>query len=374
VRSQPAAAAAVTAVRPPSARNPLQRIEWVLDASALSRSKRAKLARTGVGMLFLTFGCLALAIGASHDDITLTPLLFVLGSIPVFLNRFGRFGRFFLPVILAMLAYGFVAEYVTRFKLAVHFTPQISIEEHLTPGAALPTVWLQEHLYSGRTGPLEILSVAAYASHFVVPLVLGAALAICGRSREFKLLMFGLLTVSVLGSITFLLAPTAPPWLAAQEGYLSGVQHILKQSLYDLHMTSIAAFEGDASKYDITAAVPSLHAAFPLISLLTVVSSRRLPRWVAGALGIQLLAVAFAIVYMGEHYVLDAIVGLAYAAVAWLAVRWLLGAEAEDQAADAGAEASAVLARRRVPRRRPLSAKGMGRPSLSRVSRTPRER
>jgi hypothetical protein len=323
VRDARPAEAAVIDAPAPSLRDPLKRIEWVLDESSVSRSGRARTARLGIGVLFLVFGCLALVIGAREDALTLTPLLFIVGSVPIFLNRFGRFGRFFLPVVLGMLAYAFVSSYVTRYSLGVHFTPQISVEQHLTPGSALPTVWLQQHLYSGRTGALEVFSVAAYISHFVVPLLIGAVLAIAGRSRDFKILMFGILTVSVLGSITFLVAPTAPPWLAAQDGYIGGVHHILKQTLFDLHMTSLANVEGDAGKYDITAAVPSLHAAFPLIVLLTVVNAR-LPRWVAGLVGVQLLSVLFSIVYLGEHYVVDAVVGLAYGAVAWLVVRWVL--------------------------------------------------
>jgi PAP2 superfamily len=330
---RPAEAALVDGTAAPSLRDPLERIEWVLDHSSISRSRRAKAARIGIGVLFLVFGLLALVIGARHDDLTLMPLLFIVGSIPIFMNRFGRFGRFFLPVILGMMAYAAVTSWVTRFKLGVHVTPQIWAERHLTPGSRIPTVWLQEHLYHGRTGWLEVFSVAAYISHFVVPLLVAAALAIAGRSRDFKILMFGILTVSVLGSITFLVAPTAPPWLASQDGSIGGVHHILKQSLFDLHMTSLAGVEGDAGKYDVTAAVPSLHAAFPLIVLLTVVNAR-LPRWVAGLVAFQLVAVIFAIVYLGEHYVFDALVGLVFAAVAWLAVRWVLADEpAEEPAA-----------------------------------------
>jgi membrane-associated phospholipid phosphatase len=173
--------------------------------------------------------------------------------------------------------------------------------------------------------------------------VLGLALAIGGRGRDFKLLMFGILSVAVLGSITFLVAPTAPPWLAADEGYISGVHHVLKQSLLDLHMTSLAGLEGDASKYDVTAAVPSLHAAFPLTCLLTCINAR-LPRWVVGAFVIDLLSVVFAIVYMGEHYLFDAIVGAGYAVVAWLLVRWLLGSD-ERPAASSSPEPAILPAR-----------------------------
>ena len=265
VGEAPVEAAVLGAPRAPSVRNPLRRIEWVLDESSLSQSHRAQGARIAVGTLFVIFGTVALVLGVKQDAVTLTPLMFIVGAIPIFMNRFGRFGRFFVPVVLGLFAYKFLSEYVIRYKLGVHYTPQIRIEEALTPGSSVPSVWLQEHLYHGRTGPLEVFSVVAYISHFIVPFVVAAVLAIYGRSREFKLMMFAILTVFVLAAITFLVAPTAPPWLAARHGYLTGVHHILKQSMYDSHMSSLAAIEGDGTKYDLTAAVPSLHAAFPLI-------------------------------------------------------------------------------------------------------------
>jgi membrane-associated phospholipid phosphatase len=38
------------------------------------------------------------------------------------------------------------------------------------------------------------------------------------------------------------------------------------------------------------------------------------------------LGVVFAIVYTGEHYLVDAIIGAIYALVAWCLVQWALGA------------------------------------------------
>ena len=172
---------------------------------------------------------------------------------------------------------------------------------------------------AGR-GPVETACIVVYLGHFVVPLALGAFLALSDRAREFKLLMFGILTVSVLGAITFVIAPSAPPWLAAEQGHLADVHHLLKLGLRDLHMDSLAALEGDATKYDVTAAVPSLHAAFPFICLSRGMAGEAPERGVLALLAANLLAVLFAIVYLGEHYVVDAVVGLTYAAVSVVVV------------------------------------------------------
>jgi membrane-associated phospholipid phosphatase len=101
------------------------------------------------------------------------------------------------------------------------------------------------------------------------------------------------------------------------------VHHLLKQSLADLHLSGIAKIDGDPKHYNIVAACPSLHAAFPLICLLV---ARRfgLPRWVQVALAFQFVGVAFAIVYTGEHYVVDVLAGALYAVVVFRLITALL--------------------------------------------------
>jgi PAP2 superfamily len=308
----------------PSWRRPLRRIEWVLDQSSAAQSATASSARAFVGVLFLVYGQLQFGIEAKHDDVRPLPLFFVVFAIPMFTNRLGSFGRYFLPVFIGLFAYGAAASYATRFKLHVHYLPQIKFDRLLTFRGEVPSAWLQQHLYHGHTGPLEALAVLAYCGHFFVPFALGAALIVTRRVRNFNLLMFSILTAAIAAMVVFVAMPTAPPWLAAQEGHLTGVHHILKQALYDLHMSSLGAVEGDASKYDVTAAVPSLHTTFPLLCLLAA-RHARLPRPVIVALSVNLLAVVFAIVYTGEHYVADVAAGAVLAVAAWRIVLALEG-------------------------------------------------
>lgn len=313
----------------PSFRNPLRRIEWLLDESQVSRSRSATRLRLAIGSIFLSYGLLLELLATAKGQVDLAPVCFIVGSAPILLNRLGRLGRYFIPVALGLFAYGITANYVVKYKLTVHYTPQIDIDRAIG-GGNLPTEWLQQHLYHGHTGVLEGVCVAAYLGHFVVPLALGGALALSDRARHFKFLMFSILVLAVLGAVTFVLAPTAPPWLAAQDGYITGVHHILKHGLTDLHLTSLAALEGDARAYDITAAVPSLHAAFPVVCLATAVRAR-MPSFVIAAIAIDYVVVVFAIVYLGEHYVFDALVGTTFAIVSIGLVGYLLrGEEAES--------------------------------------------
>jgi membrane-associated phospholipid phosphatase len=119
-----------------------------------------------------------------------------------------------------------------------------------------------------------------------------------------------LLATSFAAAVVFLVAPTAPPWLAAQRGLLPGVERIrLLGGPLVSHGTVQRLFDDNP-----VAAVPSLHAAYSLLVVLMVRQAwpRLTPLAVAYA-----LAMHFSVVYLGEHYVSDLVVGDVFAAVAW---------------------------------------------------------
>ena len=87
------------------------------------------------------------------------------------------------------------------------------------------------------------------------------------------------------------------------------------------------------------AAVPSLHAAY---SLLVVLIVRRIwPRLTPLAV-VYAIAMQFCVVYLGEHYVADLIVGDALALAVWWAVGRSRFAAPEVRRRGGGARASAA--------------------------------
>lgn len=250
-------------------------------------------------------------------------LLLFLFAAALFGNRVGRFLRDWSLVLAGIFAYAMSGRFAAGLDAAVYYTPQISAERVVTFGS-MPTLWLQDQLYRGGTGPLEAFAVAMYLSHFIAPLLLGFYLW-WRRSKGFTELMFTLLVLSVFAEITFVLAPTAPPWLAAQQGLLPEVHHVLRQGLFDLGLDQLGAMVGDSSRYNVVAAFPSLHAAFPVACLL-VALAYGLPRWIVVAQAAQMCGIFFAIVYSGDHYVVDVIGGAAYALTAWGVVHLALSA------------------------------------------------
>jgi hypothetical protein len=289
----------------------------------VTASKGAVRIRRALAVIFAAYGLFLSFAAIADGAIPAWPhAVMVMMALTLFTGRGGTFVRDWVPVILGFLAYTQAAQLAEQLHLSVHYLPQIEADRILGLGTT-PTQWLQDRLYSGRTGALEVAALVAYASHYFVPL--GVAFYVWwSRGREtFNTLILGLLAVSVLGEITFVLAPTAPPWLAAENGHLPHVHQILKQALASLHLDAAASLKGDASAYNIAAAVPSLHVAWPVIGLLAI-RTYRLPRWTLIVQAAQLTAVVFTIVYTGEHYVVDALAGALYAVAAWRLVQWTL--------------------------------------------------
>jgi hypothetical protein len=302
-----------------------------IDDAPASQTAAGARVRKGIAALIGCYAVVYLAQGALHGSlVSPVGLIMLMIAFALYTNRGGRFMRDWVPVLVGLLAYAATVAAVPSFGLEVHYWPQIDADRLLGFGT-LPTTWLQEHLYPGHTGPLEVFSVAMYISHFIAPLLLAFAIWAFWKNRGFSDLLFGLLAVSILANITFLLAPTAPPWLAAEHGLIPPVQPIIKNALFDLDLNALALRKGDASSYNVVAAVPSLHVAWPVICLL-VIRKHRLPVGLFAAQAALTVGVVFAIVYTGEHYLVDAIIGALYALAAWWLVQWAVGARRRARA------------------------------------------
>jgi hypothetical protein len=302
-----------------------------IDDAPASQTAAGARVRKGIAALIGCYAVVYLAQGALHGSlVSPVGLIMLMIAFALYTNRGGRFMRDWVPVLVGLLAYAATVAAVPSFGLEVHYWPQIDADRLLGFGT-LPTTWLQEHLYQGHTGRLEVFSVAMYISHFIAPLLLAFAIWAFWKNRGFSDLLFGLLAVSILANITFLLAPTAPPWLAAEHGLIPPVQPIIKNALFDLDLNALALRKGDASSYNVVAAVPSLHVAWPVICLL-VIRKHRLPVGLFAAQAALTVGVVFAIVYTGEHYLVDAIIGALYALAAWWLVQWAVGARRRARA------------------------------------------
>ncbi len=182
----------------------------------------------------------------------------------------------------------------------------------------LPTVRLQQGLSrNGPDGPewrwLDRVLVWTHWSWFMVPHVTVAYLLVRHPER-FPRAAAMTYTVFNVGASFYWVVPTAPPWYAAgaDERTGAGAEDVRRMMVeYGEHFWR----DGWGSLYSVfggnpLAAMPSLHFATTVTAafLLAEVGV------VAGALGwVYAGTLAFALVYLGEHYVVDLIGGAALA-------------------------------------------------------------
>lgn len=232
------------------------------------------------------------------------------------------FARDWLPVVGLLLLYalsrGFADNY-TQPHVTELIDADVLMFGWLTDGQ-IPTIWLQEHLFD-RSGTRwwDVLVSWVYFSHFVVALTAASVLWLRSRG-QWGAFMRRWLFLTVLGLITYFAYPAAPPWWAAERGYLAEEVVRLSSrgwSSLGLHAAGDMVTLGQVASNPV-AAMPSLHTAWALFVVLFFLPATR-RRWWPLLLAYP-AAMTFTLVYAGEHYVIDVLVGWAYVGVTLVAV------------------------------------------------------
>jgi len=177
----------------------------------------------------------------------------------------------------------------------------------------LPTTRLQRSLHhDGSFSGLEKVLVWAHWVWFATPHA--TLLYIRARDRS-RFARAAVLTYAVfdLGACLYWIVPTAPPWYAAS---VAGRRQLGGEVAVRRMMAEYGEFfwkDGWGPLYDVfggnpVAAMPSLHFATSLMAALLLAETGPL----AGAVGFGYTAtLGFALIYLGEHYVIDLIGGAA---------------------------------------------------------------
>jgi hypothetical protein len=241
------------------------------------------------------------------------------------LRSFGRSLLFeWAPLLAALTAYDMLRG-VGGGRVPIHGEAQVWIDRHVFGLGAVPSVWLQRRLWSGaHITWFDYAAWGVYMSYFVATPVALAALWLANRAlfrryaRQVALLAFACVTV-------FTLSPTIPPWLASQKGMIGPVTRLVGPigrsfPLFD----PTPLWERGVRLANDLAAFPSLHEGMTV--LLVILLWRRARPALRPLLAAYPLAMGFALVYMGEHYVCDIVAGAAFAGGVAYAERRLLRA------------------------------------------------
>jgi len=125
--------------------------------------------------------------------------------------------------------------------------------------------------------------------------------------------------LSVAGLVTYVFFPAAPPWYAAREGVIEPVIRASSRGWLWLHINHAGnLLSAGQLAANPVAAMPSLHTAFAtLIALFVIGRLRSAWRWL---IVLYPVAMGLALVYLGEHYVVDLVAGVLYAVAVHLGV------------------------------------------------------
>lgn len=224
-----------------------------------------------------------------------------------------------LPFALILSAYDLLRSHADTLLFSAHIRPQLRAEEILFFGT-VPTVWLQERLWHGSANLhwYDYGASVVYLSYFVATYLVAGFLWFFARGL-FRRYVAMVLLLAMMGFATYTLFPAAPPWLASEYGHLEPTTRSIAVVWSEIPIASVNTFFEKGSQYaNPVAAIPSLHAAYTL--LITLFLWRLAPRWGRLLLAAYPWAMAFALVYTAEHYVVDVLLGSVYALIAFLMV------------------------------------------------------
>ncbi|MCL2358752.1 MAG: phosphatase PAP2 family protein [Nitrososphaerota archaeon] len=223
-----------------------------------------------------------------------------------------RFLKDWLPFITVFISYeitrGIIGSIITQE--VCHAGPYNL--EMITFGNQLPSLILQNII---RFPVLDYAGAFFYSLHFFAPTIFAYILWRASPPNYWKYTVaFGICTYGAL--ITFLFYPVAPPWIE-----VPNVIRILTESVDVSLGIPVYRTMFDFLSPNPFAAFPSMHSALPLLISLFAIKI-----WKKKALPVLIfpIGVWFSAVYLGEHYVVDVLGGIAYALIAFVAVEKLL--------------------------------------------------
>ena len=246
----------------------------------------------------------------------------------------GLFVRAWFPFLSALVLFdalrGSIYWLVELGARPIYFQYAIDLERWLvgTPVATLPLRATFE------SQALDRIATAIHGAHFAFFLLFGLSVWHAKRA-EFQRYTMSMLGVCYLGLLCYLIIPTAPPWMAADNELVPDITRAAG-SIYNAVFPAVFV----AFNTNPVAAMPSLHAAFPAACACVA--------WRAFGPGVGVLSwawaglVSFSVIYLGEHYFVDVAAGIALDALAY-AIAGRRGVEKPPLSAAGSLAVSAIL-------------------------------
>jgi hypothetical protein len=222
--------------------------------------------------------------------------------------------RDWLVLVAVYMAYDYSRGTADQWGIGVNYTLLRDIDRFLFFGND-PGVWMQKTFLRPDVRWYDVGGAIVYMMHFVLPVVPLAFLRIRQRTEWLSYVRRFSLTLGIAVSV-FIMFPAAPPWMAAERGYFPPIQRITGRGWWELNLKTVSrTLDRGAAVLNAVAAMPSLHAGLSLLAVMWFTRNTR--TWVRIASLSYPIAMSAALVYFGEHYVIDCLIGFAVVVTAW---------------------------------------------------------
>jgi len=216
---------------------------------------------------------------------------------------------------LALVAGGFLAYFLVRGAVVDRASEALANARAIVRLEASVGLWLEPQIQAASLGAQGFIRAMNFTYFWLdFPLIIGIGLLLLWRSRpNYTLLRDSLLISGAIALLFYYSYPVAPPRYLVEWGFVDTLARFDNLSYQAQSMRPFV------NPY---ASVPSLHVGWAMLVAATFfrVSRGLLIR----AAGLTLLGLqATAVVVTGNHFFLDALVGLAVCTAAWLAAIWL---------------------------------------------------
>lgn len=228
--------------------------------------------------------------------------------------------RDWIALVVIYMIYDYSRGTADQLGIGVNYTLPRDIDRFMFLGRD-PNVWMQSLLLRSDVRWYDVGGSIIYMLHFVLPVIPLAMLRVRNRAEWLRYVRRFALTLYIAVGC-FIVFPSAPPWMAARDGYLKPVYRITGRGWWELNLKTVSkTLDRGAAVLNSVAAMPSLHAGMSMLVALWF--TRNAPRWVRIVAMAYPVAMMFTLVYFGEHWVIDCFVGwlVVFAAFA-IADRW----------------------------------------------------
>lgn len=158
----------------------------------------------------------------------------------------------------------------------------------------------------------DFLAGIFYLCWVPVPIAFGLWLYFKGQRNMYLRFALVFLFVNLIGFAGYYIHPAAPPWYAMQYGFepvLSTPGHVAGLGRFD-ELLGITVFEGIYGRNaNVFAAVPSLHAAYMVVTVAYAVKAH-CRGWLTGIFAFIMVGIWCTAVYTGHHYIIDVTLGI----------------------------------------------------------------